>query len=139
MVCSVGPMRHNIYLPDDLSAALAVEKDRINLSGIAQEAVRKELAMLAAQEDRKYERHEIWVEGGDRKVAIQAEHLASDQRVGVDVYLTEKGNLFVAEEPERYGVYDDFDALVAEGALSTFLLNLVAQKLGLEYIEELDV
>lgn len=90
-------------------------------------------------------------EGNNRKVAFNGKWLFEDEREDTDnrlagtlysVALTEKQQLFVMwskDDVSEYEVYLSFDDMVNDDALPPGLTSFVAEKIGENYIEYLDI
>ena len=138
-------MRLNIYLPDDLAADIKAELGEINISGIAQDALRVELArargLRALADQHGFERVEA-VEG-DEDVAFQGRRIGRAD--GLTAYLTPKGNIAVVDERGNLAdVYDECQAFIDEygdsdrpGAQE--MVRAVAKALGVKSVRELDI
>jgi hypothetical protein len=138
----------NIYLPDDLAADIKAELGEANISGIAQQALRAELARArglhgALTDEGGFQR----VEAVDRDedVAFRGREIGSDgQRL--TAYLTPKGNIAVVDQRERklLDVYDEYGAFIDDYADSDRpgtqeMVRQVAKALGVKSVRELDI
>ena len=136
----------NIYLPDDLAAAVKAELGEASISGIAQNALRTELAGargLSALAD-EYGFHPVEAHEGDDDVAFQGRKIGSTD--GLAAYLTPKGNIAVVDERENrlLDVYDEFQAFIDDygdsgrpGARE--MVRDVAKALGVKSGRDLDI
>jgi len=136
-------MRMNIYLPDDLAADVKAELGEANISGIAQNALRVELARVRGL-------NEALGEGGFQRVeAVDGEEHVSFQgrKIGsagyVTAYLTPKGNIAVVDKGEdQLYVYEDYEILIAEwedAGRAREMVTEVARALGKKHVRELDI
>lgn len=138
----------NIYLPDELAADIKAELGEANISGIAQSALRAELARArglqgALADEGGFQR----VEAVDREedVAFRGRKIGSDGQY-LTVYLTPKGNIAVVDERENrlLDVYDEDRAFIDDYADSDRpgpqqMVREVTKALGLKSVRELDI
>ena len=138
----------NIYLPDDLAADIKAELGEANISGIAQSALRAELARArglqeALADEGGFQR----VEAVDREedVAFRGRKIGSDGQY-LTVYLTPKGNIAVVDKRENrlLDVYDEDRAFIDDYADSDRpgtqqMVREVTKALGLKSVRELDI
>jgi hypothetical protein len=139
----------NIYLPDDLAADVRAELGEANISGIAQSALRAELARArglqgALADEGGFQR----VEAVDRDedVVFRGRKIGSDGGQHLTAYLTPKGNIAVVDEREGrlLDVYDEHRAFVDDYADSDRpgtqeMVREVAKALGVKSARELDI
>jgi hypothetical protein len=139
----------NIYLPDDLAADIKAELGEANISGIAQSALRAELARArglqgALADESGFQR----VEAVDREedVAFRGRKIGSDDGQHLTAYLTPKGNIAVVDERETrlLDVYDEYGAFIDDYADSDRpgtqeMVRQVAKALGVKSVRELDI
>jgi hypothetical protein len=141
-------VRVNIYLPDDLAADIKAELGEANISGIAQSALRAELARARGLQGALAD------EGGFRRVeAVDREEdvVFRGRKIGSDsqrltAYLTPKGNIAVVDERENrlLDVYDEYGAFEDDYADSDRpgtqeMVREVAKALGEKSVRELDI
>ena len=138
-----------IYLPDEIGK-WAKEND-LGLSRMLREAVEDEKRRRdarAAVTSEGFGRVEVWDDTRDRKVAFEGREIGRED-FGTDgdvtAYLTPKDAIAVYSDigPGRLDVYDEFAAF-AEDVQENWrggrdLLAQVADALGEEYVEELDI
>jgi hypothetical protein len=138
----------NIYLPDDLAAEIKAELGEANISGIAQNALRVELARARGLQEalgggdgfRRVEAVD-----GEEDVTFQGRKIASDDGQHLTVYLTPKGNIAVVDEREdRLYVYDETQAFIDDYSDSDRpgtqeMVRQVAKALGMKSVRELDI
>jgi hypothetical protein len=138
----------NIYLPDDLAADIKAELGEANISGIAQQALRAELARArglhgALTDEGGFQR----VEAVDRDedVAFRGRKIGGDGQ-HLTAYLTPKGNIAVVDQRERklLDVYDEYGAFIDDHADSDRpgtqeMVRQVAKALGVKSVRELDI
>jgi hypothetical protein len=136
----------NIYLPDDLAAAVMAELGEASISGIAQNALRAEVArarglQLLADE---HGFHRVEAREGDDDVAFQGRKIGSTD--GLAAYLTPKRNVVVVDERGNrlLDVYDECQAFIDDygdsgrpGARE--MVRDVAKALGVKSGRELDI
>jgi hypothetical protein len=138
----------NIYLPDDLAAEIRAELGEANISGIAQNALRVELARARGLQEAlgggdAFRRVEAV--DGDEDVAFQGRKIASDDGRHLTVYLTPKGNIAVVDGRENgLYVYDETQAFIDDYSGSDRpgtqeMVRQVAKALGLKSVRELDI
>ena len=138
-------MRLNIYLPDDLAADIKAELGEANISGIAQNALRAELArarglQILAGED-GFQRVEAVDD--DEDVAFRGRKVGSAH--DLTAYLTPKGNIAVVDESrDLLDVYDEYQAFIDDygdsdrpGAQE--MVREAAKALGVKTVRELDI
>jgi len=136
----------NIYLPDDLAAAVKAELGEASISGIAQNALRAELArargLQAVADEHGFQRVEAMA--GDDDVAFQGRKIGSTDDLAA--YLTRKGDIAVVDERENrlLDVYDECQAFIDDYADSDRpgtqeMLREVAKALGVKSGRELDI
>jgi hypothetical protein len=136
----------NIYLPDDLAAAVKAELGEASISGIAQNALRAELArargLQVLADDDGFQRVEV-VEGDD-DVAFQGRKIGSTDDVAA--YLTPKGHIAVVDELENrlLDVYDELQAFIddyedADRPGTQEMIREVAGALGVKSGRDLDI
>ena len=138
----------NIYLPDDLAADIKAELGEANISGIAQSALRAELARArglqgALADESGFQR----VEAVDREedVAFRGRKIGSDGQY-LTVYLTPKGNIAVVDQRGNrlLDVYDEVEAFIVEYGDTDRpgrqeMVREVARALGVKSVRELDI
>jgi len=138
----------NIYLPDDLAADIKAELGEANISGIAQNAFRTELARARGHQEAPagedgFQRVEAV--DGDEEVAFQGRKIGRDYDQNRTAYLTPKGNIaVVGENGDLLGVYDECQAFIDDygdsdrpGAQE--MVREVAKALGVKSGRELDI
>jgi len=138
-------VRLNIYLPDDLAADIKAELGEANISGIAQSALRAELArargLKALAGEDGFQRVEAV--DGDEDVAFQGRKIGSAR--DLTAYLTPKGNIAVVDEREdQVYVYDEREAFIDDYGDSDRpgtqeMVREVAKALGMKSVRELDI
>ncbi|MGD0698939.1 MAG: hypothetical protein ABSA02_03545 [Trebonia sp.] len=138
-------MRLNIYLPDDLAADIKAELGEANISGIAQNALRVELArareLQALANQPGFQRVEAVQ--GDEDVAFQGRRIGSAD--DLTAYLTPKGNIaVVGERGNLVDVYDECQAFIDDYGDSDRpgtqgMVREVARALGVKSVRELDI
>jgi hypothetical protein len=106
----------NIFLPDDLAAAVMAQLGEASISGIARNALRAELAcarglQLPADE---HGFHRVGALQGDDDVAFQGRKIGSTGDLAA--CLTPKGNIAVADERGNrlLDVYDECQAFTGD-------------------------
>jgi hypothetical protein len=138
----------NIYLPDDLAADIKAELGEANISGIAQSALRAELARArglqgALAHEGGFQR----VEAVDREedVAFRGRKIGSDGQ-HLTAYLTPKGNIAVVDQRENrlLDVYDEVEAFIddygdTDRPGQQEMVRDVARALGVKSVRELDI
>jgi hypothetical protein len=141
-------VRVNIYLPDDLAADVKAELGEANISGIAQSALRAELARArglqgALADEGGFQRVEA-VEG-EEDVAFRGRKIGSDGQ-HLTAYLTPKGNIAVVDQRENQllDVYDEVEAFIVEYGDTDRpgrqeMVREVAKALGVKSVRELDI
>lgn len=137
----------NIYLPDDLAADVKAELGEANISGIAQNALRAELARARGLQAVAGEGGFQRVEAVDRDedVAFRGRKIGSDDDQHLTAYLTPKGNIAVVDERGNLlDVYDESRAFIDDygdsGRPGTQeMVRQVAKALGLKSVRELDI
>lgn len=139
----------SIYMPDDLHQA--VKASGFNLSAVCQVAARAELAKEKAMTKLKDGMGPVTVEVGRddtwRKQRFTGRILATHEQGdrGWDVYLTAKGKIAVhygdeSKPVSELHVCESFDAFATQmGDDLTELVAEVADALGEDYVEELDI
>jgi post-segregation antitoxin (ccd killing protein) len=150
-------VKMTVYVPDDLAAEVKAELGESNLSGICQRALRDELDRTRARararseiEARSYERikviqdrnrgHDVVFQG----CQIGHETFGTDGEV--TAYVTPKGAIAVhhdMQSGECLDTYDDFSEFL-DDLRNTWtdpgdIIRQVADALGEEYVEELDI
>jgi hypothetical protein len=136
----------NIYLPDDLAAAVEAELGEASISGIAQNALRAELArargLRVLADDYGFQRVEV-VEGDD-DVAFQGRKIGSTDDLAA--YLTPKGHIAVVDKLENrlLDVYDELQAFIddyedADRPGTQEMMREVAGALGVKSGRDLDI
>jgi hypothetical protein len=138
----------NIYLPDDLAADIKAELGEANISGIAQSALRAELARArglqgALADEGGFQRVEA-VEG-EEDVAFRGRKIGSDGQHLI-AYLTPKGNIAVVDQRGNrlLDVYDEVEAFIVEYGDTDRpgrqeMVREVARALGVKSVRELDI
>jgi hypothetical protein len=138
----------NIYLPDDLAADIKAELGEANISGIAQQALRAELARArglhgALTDEGGFQR--VAAVDRDEDVAFRGREIGSDGQ-HLTAYLTPKGNIAVVDQRERklLDVYDEYGAFIDDYADSDRpgtqeMVRQVAKALGVKSVRELDI
>jgi hypothetical protein len=141
-------VRVNIYLPDDLAADVKAELGEANISGIAQSALRAELARArglqgALADEGGFQRVEA-VEG-EEDVAFRGRKIGSDGQ-HLTAYLTPKGNIAVVDQRGNrlLDVYDEVEAFIVEYGDTDRpgrqeMVREVARALGVKSVRELDI
>jgi hypothetical protein len=138
----------NIYLPDDLAADIKAELGEANISGIAQHALRAELARARGLQALAGEGGFQRVEAVDRDedVVFRGRKIGSDDGQHLTAYLTPKGNIAVVDERENrlLDVYDEYGAFEDDYADSDRpgtqeMVREVAKALGEKSVRELDI
>jgi hypothetical protein len=141
-------VRVNIYLPDGLAADIKAELGEANISGIAQSALRAELARArglqgALVDEGGFQRVEA-VEG-EEDVAFRGRKIGSDGQ-HLTTYLTPKGNIAVVDQRENrlLDVYDEVEAFIDEYGDTDRpgrqeMVREVAKALGVKSVRELDI
>jgi hypothetical protein len=141
-------VRVNIYLPDDLAADVKAELGEANISGIAQSALRAELARArglqgALADEGGFQRVEA-VEG-EEDVAFRGRKIGSDGQ-HLTAYLTPKGNIAVVDQRanQLLDVYDEVEAFIVEYGDTDRpgrqeMVREVAKALGVKSVRELDI
>jgi hypothetical protein len=135
----------NIYLPDDLAAAVKAELGEASISGITQNALRTELARARGFQVQADEHGFQRVEAmeGDDDVAFQGRKIGSADHL--TAYLTPKGNIAVVDEREdQVYVYDECEAFIDDYGDSDRpgtqeMVREVAKALGVKSARELDI
>ena len=136
----------NIYLPDDLAAAVKAELGEASISGIAQNALRAELArtrgLQVLADEHGFQRVEAV--DGDDDVAFQGRKIGSTDDLAA--YLTPKGNIAVVNERENrlLDVYDECQAFIDDYGDSDQpgtqeMVREVTNALGVKSGRELDI
>jgi hypothetical protein len=137
----------NIYLPDDLAADIKAELGEANISGIAQSALRAELARARGLQSLADEGGFQRVEAVDRDedVAFQGRKIGSDDSQHLTAYLTPKGNIAVVNQSgDLLDVYDESQAFIDDYGDSDRpgtqeMVREVIKALGLKSVRELDI
>lgn len=138
----------NIYLPDDLAADIKAELGEANISGIAQNALRVELARARGLQEAltgedRFQR--IEAVDGEEDVAFQGRKISSDDGQHLTAYLTPKGNIAVVDEREdRLYIYDECQAFIddygdSDRPSTQEMVRAVAKALGVKTVRELDI
>jgi len=139
----------NIYLPDDLAADIKAELGEANISGIAQSALRAELARArglqgALAHEGGFQRVEAV--DGEEDVAFRGRKIGRDRARGLTAYLTPKGNIAVVDQRENrlLDVYDEVEAFIVEYGDTDQpgrqeMVREVARALGVKSVRELDI
>jgi len=136
----------NIYLPDDLAAAVRAELGEASISGIAQNALRAELArargLLVLADDYGFQRVEA-VEGDD-DVVFKGRKIGSTEDLAA--YLTPKGYIAIVggRENRLLDVYDELQAFIddygdADRPGAREMMREVAEALGVKSGRDLDI
>ena len=139
-------MMVNICLPDDLAAAVMVELGEASISGIAQNALRAELArargLQVLADEYGFHRVEV-VEGGD-DVAFQGRKIGGTDDLAA--YLTPKGHIAVVGQRENrlLDVYDELQAFIddygnGDRPGTREMVREVAEAVGVKSGRELDI
>lgn len=131
-------VRTTIHLPDDL--AEQAKAAGINVSGVCQDALRRELKMIETMQ----ETSRVRVVRDDRTVEFEGKEVAYDRHEEVTYYVTAKGAIAVYDHgDQKLQVYDDFEGLaetVADPREETSeALQMVALAVGADYVEFLDI
>ena len=137
----------NIYLPDDLAADIKAELGEANISGIAQHALRAELARARGLQALAGEGGFQRVEAVDRDedVVFRGRKIGSDDDQHLTAYLTPKGNIAVVDgRGNLLDVYDESQAFIDDYGDSDRpgtqeMVREVAKALGLKSVRELDI
>ena len=138
----------NIYLPDDLAADIRAELGEANISGIAQNALRAELARARGHPQALADEHgfqRVEAVEGEQEVAFQGRQIGRDHDQNRTAYLTPKGNIaVVAGNGELLDIYDDCQAFICEYGDSDRpgaheMVREVAKALGVKSGRELDI
>ena len=140
-------VRVNIYLPDDLAADIKAELGEANISGIAQNALRAELARARSLQALAGEGGFQRVEAMDRDedVAFRGRKIGSDHDRHLIAYLTPKGNIAVVDERGNLlDVYDESQAFIdgygdSDRPGTREMVRQVTKALGLKTVRELDI
>lgn len=129
----------NIYLPDDLATDVKTELGEANISGIAQQALRAELARKQAVAEGGFERVEATNHRGDR-VAFRGRFIVEDDH-GVAAYMTPKAAIALIDHNERLHTYDDWDSFAEDMADDSDqdFVQAVAEAMGQDYVPVLDI
>jgi hypothetical protein len=138
----------NIYLPDDLAAEIKAELGEANISGIAQNALRVELARARGLQEALaggdgFQR--IEAVDGDEDVAFQGRKIGSDDGQHLTAYLTPKGNIAVVDgRGDLLDVYDECQAFIDDYGDNDRpgtqeMVREVAKALGVKAVRELDI
>lgn len=141
-------MRVNIYLPDELAADIKAELGESNISSIAQNALRAELARArglqkALTDEGGFQR--VQAVDGDEDVAFQGRKIGRDYDQHLTAYLTPKGNIaVVGKSGDLLDVYDECQAFIDDyedsGRPGTQeMVREVAKALGVKAVRELDI
>ena len=138
----------NIYLPDDLAADVKAELGEANISGIAQNALRAELARARGHPEALADEHgfqRVEAVEGEQEVSFQGRKIGRDYDQNRTAYLTPKGNIAVVDgNGELLDIYDEREAFICEygdtdqpGAQE--MVREVAKALGMKSGRELDI
>ena len=138
----------NIYLPDDLAADIKAELGETNISSLAQNALRAELARArglhkALADEGGFQRVEAV--DGDEDVAFQGRKIARDYDQHLTAYLTPKGNIaVVGKSGDLLDVYDECRAFIDDYGDSDRpgtqeMVREVARAPGVKSVRELDI
>ena len=131
-----------IYVPDDLATEVRAELGDANISAICQAALRAELDRAKARAEvtkEGFERVEVYDENRGHDVAFQGREIGSANYHDQIAYLTANGAIAVYDShDQRLHVYDGYGAF-AEDHQPDGLLASVAEALGENYVEELDI
>jgi hypothetical protein len=141
-------VRINIYLPDDLAADIKAELGETNISSIAQNALRAELARArglqkALAEEGGFQRVEAVDDGED--VAFRGRKIGRDYDQHLTAYLTPKGNIaVVGQSGDLLDVYDESQAFIDDYGDSDRpgtqeMVREVGKALGVKSVRELDI
>lgn len=137
-----------IYVPDELAAEVKAEMGDQNISAICQAALRKELDRVKARADlaaEGFERVQVYESRRRRNVAFKGRRLGEfgDDPYTWSVYLTPKNSIAVyyddSDDRSELDVYETYEQFIADKDLPDELLASVANALGEEYAEELDI
>jgi hypothetical protein len=141
-------VRINIYLPDDLAADVKAELGEANISGIAQNALRGELARARALQEALTDEdgfQRVEAVDGDEDVAFQGRIIGRDYDLDRTAYLTPKGSIAVVDgKEEQLYVYDECAAFIDDYGDSDRpgtqeMVREVAKALGVKSVRELDI
>jgi len=131
-----------IYVPDELAAEVKAELGDSNISAICQAALRSELNRVKARAEiaaEGFERVQVYDSKRRRNVAFKGRELGSTEAGDQTAYLTPKGAIAVYFDPDQeLSVYDTYEAFIHDEQ-DDDLLATVAEALGEEYAEELDI
>jgi len=129
-------MRRTVYLPDELADQVR-EVDDLNLSGLVQTTLRRELErrQKVAELSESMGRVTLWLGDEGRRVAFTGRELYDSPQA--TVYLTRRKQLAVYDG-RKLQVFDDFQEL-AQVEQDQELLATVAAELGEDWTEELDI
>jgi post-segregation antitoxin (ccd killing protein) len=140
-------VRVNIYLPDDLAADIKAELGEANISGIAQNALRAELArargLQALADEGRFQRVEAV--DHDEDVAFRGRKIGSDDDQHLTAYLTPKRNIAVVDQSGNLlDVYDEDQAFIDDYGDSDRpgtqeMVREVTKALGLKSVREMDI
>ena len=136
-----------IYMPDDLAAEVKDKLGDQNISAICQGALRAELARAEARtalDAEAFERVQLEVERfdgqpKDHPVSFLGREVASAEYHDQTAWITPKGTIVVHDAHDDRGwTYGDYDAFIQEDQPAS-LAEGVAEALGEEYVEDLDI
>jgi hypothetical protein len=134
-------MKVTIYVPDDLGAELS-NHDDLNVSAIAQQALRQELDFRAAAAEigEGFKREIYYDSDEERKRAFYGKELAVDDESGdLVAYLTEGEQIAILDgQEQRLWVYPTFDEVEHDEYPPGFVAD-VAFALGVEWVEEMAI
>jgi hypothetical protein len=137
-----------IYVSDELAAEIKAELGDQNISAICQTALRKELDRVKARTElaaEGFERFQIYSSRRRRNVTFKGRLLGvfDDDPDRWSAYLTPKNAIAVHydddDERSELDVYETYEQFIANEDLPDALLATVADALGEEYAEELDI
>jgi post-segregation antitoxin (ccd killing protein) len=137
-------MKTTVYLPDDL-AEEAKQLEDLNLSGLLQEALRRELQRRKAMAEltKGMTRQEVYDSDREIDVAFTGREVYRDPRDDTAAYVTKRERIAIYDpRKERLHQYDDFQELLADGwddDDNAELMAALAQALGEDYTIELDI
>ena len=144
-----------IYVPDELASEVKAELGDQNISAICQTALRKELDRAKARADiaaEGFERIQVYDTRRRRNVAFKGRFLGEAEEPDTDgydylykAYLTPKNAIAVHVDDGDDGevselrTYDTYAALIGDDGMPNSLLAAVANPLGEDFAEELDI
>jgi post-segregation antitoxin (ccd killing protein) len=144
-----SPVKMTIYVPDELAAEIKDELGDSNISAICQAALRKELDRTKARAEiaaEGFERIQVYDSDRRRNVAFKGRQLAEasdDYEHIFRAYVTPKGAIAVQGQDDEdrgvFSVYDTYEAFIADEDQPNGLHAGVAEALGEEWAEELDI